>query len=57
LNESAQPQESLRLSGGFEAPHLSLALASGLMRVFGAIVVLLLRAVNNSRHHEAWAAE
>ena len=56
-NEAVHRQESLRVSGGFEPPHLSLALAGRLMRDFCSIVLVLLSAVNNRRHHEAIAAE
>ncbi len=52
-NEAVHRQESLRVSGGFEPPHLSLALAGQLMRDFCSIVLVLLRAVNDGRHHEA----
>jgi hypothetical protein len=53
LNESVHRQESLRVSGGFEPPHLSLALAGRLMRDFGSIVFVLLRVVHDRRHHDA----
>jgi hypothetical protein len=52
-NESMHRQESLRVSGGLEPPHLSLALASRLMRHFCSVVLVLLRAVHDRRHHEA----
>ena len=52
-NEAVHRQESLRVSGGFEPPHLSLALAGRLMRDFGSIVLVLRRAVHNGRHHDA----
>jgi len=52
-NQSVHRQESLRVSGGFEPSHLSFALAGRLMRDFGSIVLVLLRAVNNRGHHEA----
>src|SRR5712692_1530574 len=52
-NEVVHRQESLRVSGGFEPSHLSLALAGRLMRDFGSIVLVLLRAVNNRGHHDA----
>ena len=52
-NEAVHPQESLRVRRGFEPPHLSLALAGRLMRDFGSIVFVLLRAVNNRGDHEA----
>jgi hypothetical protein len=42
----------LRVRRGFEPPHLSLALAGRLMRDFGSIVLVLLRAVNDGWHHE-----
>jgi hypothetical protein len=51
-NESVHRQEPLRVRGGFEPPHLSVALASRLMRDFGAIVFVLLRTVHNGRHHD-----
>src|SRR5712692_5712799 len=52
-NEAVHRQESLHLSAGFEPPHLPLALASRLMRDFGAIVLVLLRAVNDGWPHDA----
>src|SRR5712692_6508258 len=52
-NEAVHRQESLRLSAGFEPPHLPLALAGRLMRDFCAIVLVLLRAVNDGWHHDA----
>src|SRR5713101_1384712 len=51
--EALHRQESLRVSGGFEPPHLSLALAGRLMRDFCSIVLVLLRAVHDGRQHEA----
>jgi hypothetical protein len=39
--------------GGLEPSHLSLALARRLMRDFGSIVFVLLRAVHDRRHHHA----
>ena len=56
-NDAVYRQESLRVSGGFEPPHLALALAGWLMRDFCSIVLVLRRAVHDSGHHEAWAAE
>jgi hypothetical protein len=52
-NESVHAQESLRVSRGFEPPHLSFAPAGRLMRDFGSIVFVLLRAVNNRGQHDA----
>ena len=52
-NEVVHRQESLRVRGGFEPSHLSLALAGRLMRDFGSIVLVPLRAVHDSRHYEA----
>src|SRR5713101_6396829 len=52
-NNAVYRQKSLCVSGGFEPPHLSLALAGRLMRDFGSIVLVLLRAVNDRGHHEA----
>jgi hypothetical protein len=52
-NDPVHRQETLRVSAGFEPPHLSLALAGRLMGDFRSIVLVLLRAVNHRRHHEA----
>ena len=41
------------MRGRFELPHLSLALAGRLVRDFGSIVFVLLRAVHDRRHHDA----
>jgi hypothetical protein len=43
----------LSVRGGFEPPHLPLALAGRLMRDLGSIVFVLLRAVHHRRHHDA----
>jgi hypothetical protein len=51
-NESVYGQETLRVSRGFEPSHLSLALAGRLMRDFGSILFVPLRAVNDRRHHD-----
>src|SRR6266566_2199029 len=51
LNEAVDRQESLRVSGGFEPPHLSLALAGRLMGDFRSIVFVLPSAVKDTRHH------
>jgi hypothetical protein len=41
LNESVHREKTLRVSGGFEPPHLSLALPRGLMRNLRSIVFVL----------------
>jgi hypothetical protein len=43
-NESVHREEPLRMRGGFEPPHLSLALPGRLMRDFGSIAFVLPRA-------------
>ncbi len=52
LDEPVHGQESLGLTGRFEPPHLPLALPSRLMRDFGAIVLVLLGAMDY-RWHDA----
>jgi hypothetical protein len=52
-NDAVDRQESLRVSRGFEPSHLALALAGWLMKDFGSIVLVLSRAVRDSRHHAA----
>ena len=52
-NDSVHRQESLRVGGGFEPAHLSLALSGRLMRAFCSIVLVPLRTMNDRRHHEA----
>ena len=49
-HESVHRQESLRVRGGLEPPHLSLALPGPLMGHFRPIVLVSLGAVNNRRH-------
>jgi len=44
-------EKSLRVGGGLELAHLSLALPRGLMRHLCAIVGVLFRAVDHRRHH------
>ena len=46
VNESAHRQETLRVRGGFEPVHLSLALSGRLMRDLRSIVLVLLGAVD-----------
>ena len=52
-NEAVHGQESLRVSHGFEPPHLSLTLTGRLMRDFSAIVLVLRRAVHDRGHDAA----
>ena len=51
LDESMNGQESLRLIWRFEPSHLPLTLPSRLMRDFGVIVLVLIGAMNDGRHH------
>jgi hypothetical protein len=50
-NETMHRHEPLRLSGRLEPAHLPFALARGLMRQLGAIVLVLRRAVHHRGHH------
>ena len=52
-HESVDRETSLRVRGGFETAHLSLALSRRLMRNLGAVVRILSRAVNHGWHHGA----
>ena len=49
LNESVDREKTLRVRGGFEPPHLSLALPRGLIRNLRSIVFVLPRAVDHGR--------
>ncbi len=49
-DESVHGQESLRLPWRFEPSHVSLALPVGLVRDFGAIVRVSVRAMGDGRH-------
>ncbi len=53
LNESVHREKTLRVRGGFEPAHLSLALPRGLMRNLRSIVFVLPGAVDNGRHRGA----
>ncbi len=53
LNEAVHRQESLRVSGGFEPPHLTLPLSGRLVRDFDSVVLVLFGAVYNRRHDRA----
>ena len=49
-DESVNGQESLRLPWRCEPSHVSLALPCGLVRDFGAIVLVSVRAMGDGRH-------
>ena len=49
-DESVHGQEALRLTGRFEPSHVSFALPCGLVRDFGAIVLVSVRAMGDRRH-------
>ena len=53
LHHAVHGHEPLHVSGRLEAPHLALALPGRLVGDFGAIVRVLVRAVNHRRHHGA----
>jgi hypothetical protein len=53
LNDSVHRPESLRLTNGFEPPHLSLALSNRLMRDFSPIVSVAFGLVHDTRHQGA----
>ena len=53
LHQAVHRHEPLYVGGRLEAPHLPLALPGRLVRDFGAIVRVLVCAVNNRRHHGA----
>ncbi len=53
LDESMHGQESLRLTWRFELSHLPLTLPRRLVRDFGAIILVLLGAVDYRRHDAA----
>ena len=52
-NDSVHRQESLRVGGGFEPSHLSLALSRGLVSEFRPVIFVLLGAVNRRRQDRA----
>ena len=52
-HESVDREKPLRLRGGFEPAHLSLALSRRLMRNLCAVVRILPRTVNHGWHHGA----
>ena len=53
LHQAMYGHEPLHVRGRLEAPHLALALPGRLVGDFGAIVRVLVRAVNHRRHHGA----
>ena len=53
LDESMHRQESLRVHGGLEPSHLSLALSGRLVRDLGSVVLILVGAVHNRRQDRA----
>ncbi len=52
-HESVYRQEALRMSDGFEPPHLTLPLSGGLMGDLRSIVLVLPGTVNHGWHHGA----
>ena len=52
-HDALHRQESLRVRGRFEPPHLSLALPGRLVRHFGSIVLVWPRAVQHGGHDGA----
>ena len=53
LDESVYREKPLRLLGGLKPAHLPFTLAGPLMRHLRSIVLVLLRAVYDGRHHGA----
>ena len=51
LHHAVDRREALQMAGQLEAPHLAFPLACGLVRDFGAVVRILIRDVNDRRHH------
>ena len=51
LPHAVDRREALQLDGRLEAPHLALMLSRRLMRHLGAVVRILIRDVNDRRHH------
>ena len=52
-HESVDREKPLRVPGGYEPAHLSLALSRRLMQNLCAVVRILPRAVNHGWHHGA----
>ena len=53
LYDAVDRCEPLQMAGRLEAAHLALALSDRLVRDFGAVVCILIRAVDHRRHHRA----
>ena len=51
LHGTVHRQEALRVADRRESSHLALALPRRLMRDFRSVVLILLRAVHDGRHH------
>ena len=52
-HDAVHRQETLRVRSRLEAPHLAFPLSRRLVRDFGAVVRILIRAVDYRRHHHA----
>ena len=53
LHEAVYREKALRVRGGFEPAHLALPLARRLMRNLRSVVLVLVRAMHDGRHHGA----
>ena len=53
LDHRLDRREALQMRSRFEAPHLAFTLSRRLVRDFGAVVRILIRAVDHGRHHRA----
>ena len=53
LHGTVHRQEALRVFDRLESAHLAFALPRWLMRDLGSVVLVLLRAVDDGRHHRA----
>ena len=51
LHDAVHRGETLQVRGRLEPPHLALPLSCGLVRDFGAVVRILIRTVDDRRHH------
>ena len=59
LHHAVDRREAFHVRGRLKAAHLALALSNLLVRDFGAVVGVAIRAVNHRRHHRAarrWVA-
>ena len=60
LHGAVHREKPLRVRGGLKAPHLAFPLPGWLVRGFGSVVRVPVRAVDDGRHHGAaggWVAE